>query len=52
MASSWIRRGEYISIEDEMRKIDQITVEEVRDCAKRHPLRPEVVAFAIAPGEE
>ena len=52
MASSWIRRGEYISIEEEMSKIDKITVDEVRDCAKRHPLRPEVVSFAVAPGGE
>ena len=52
MASSWIRRKEYISIEDEMKKIDAITVEDVRSCAERHPLRPEVVSFAISDDED
>ena len=48
MASSWLRRGEYMSIEEEMKKIDAITVEHVRACAENHPLRPEVVSFAVS----
>ena len=48
MAASWLRRKEYISIEDEMKKIDAITVEDIRECARRYPLRPDVVSIALA----
>ena len=48
MAASWLRRKEYISIEDEMKKIDAITVDDIRECARRYPLRPDVVSIALA----
>ena len=51
MAASWLRRKEYISIEDEMTRIDAIRVEDIRDCAEKYPLRPAVVSTALAKPE-
>lgn len=51
MAATWLRRGEYLSIEDEMMRIDSIDVERIRSCVKEHPLRPKVVCFALDEGD-
>ena len=50
MAATWLRREEYISIEDEMKHIDAIDVDLIRSCAEKYPLRPKVVSIAV--GEE
>ena len=50
MASTWIRRREYLSIEDEMRRIDAITVDDIRECARKYPLRPGVISLALSNG--
>jgi hypothetical protein len=50
MAATWLRRKEYISIEDEMKHIDAIDVDLIRSCADQYPLRPKVVSIAV--GEE
>jgi predicted Zn-dependent peptidase len=52
MAATWIRRKEYLSIEDEMKHIDAIEVDQVRVCAEKYPLRPKVVSIAVGEGVE
>ena len=47
MATTWLRRQEYLSIEEEMKRIDAITVEEMRRCVEMYPLRPKVVSMAL-----
>lgn len=47
MATTWLRRQEYLSIENEMKRIDAISVEDVRRCAEQYPLRPSVVSVAL-----
>ncbi len=46
MASAWLRRGSYVPIEEEMRRIDAVTIEDLRACAEKYPLEPSVIARA------
>ena len=46
LASGWLRRGTYVPIEEEMRRIDAITIEDLRACAMKYPLEPSVVTRA------
>lgn len=47
MAITWLRRQEYLSIEEEMKRIDAITVEDMRRCVEKYPLRPNIVSMAM-----
>lgn len=47
LASAWLRRGTYVPIEEEMRRMDAITIKDLRDCALKYPLEPNVVARAL-----
>ena len=46
LASAWLRRGTYVSIEEEMRRLDDVTIDDLRKCALKYPLKPSVVARA------
>ena len=46
IAANWIRRGSYTTLEEEMKKIDQVTIEDVIDCSKSFPMDPCVIARA------
>ena len=46
LASAWLRRGTYVPIEEEMRRMDAVTIEDLRACALKYPLEPSVVSRA------
>ena len=46
LASGWLRRGTYVPIEEEMRRIDAVTIEDLRACALKYPMEPSVVTRA------
>ena len=37
LASGWLRRGTYVPIEEEMSRIDAVTIEDLRACALKYP---------------
>ena len=46
LASGWLRRETYVPIEEEMRRIDAVTIEDLRACAMKYPLEPSVITRA------
>ena len=46
IAANWIRRGTYTTLEQEMKLLDQVTIEDVIDCSKVFPMNPSVIARA------
>ena len=47
IAASWLRRHEYTPVEEELRRFDAITLEDLRQCAEKFPLKPTVTSFAL-----
>lgn len=48
VASNWVRRNEYTTIEQDMAAIDGVTVDDLIDLSKRYPMTPTVVARACS----
>ena len=51
IASDWICRNQYFTIDDEINILKSVTLDEINDMAKRFPLNP-AVRFAVGPNEE
>lgn len=51
IASDWICRNQYFTLDDEINVLKSVTLDEINDIAKRFPLRP-AVRFAVGPNEE
>ncbi|MEC9158132.1 MAG: pitrilysin family protein [Planctomycetota bacterium] len=52
IAGNWLRRGTYTTIEEEMSRIDAVTVEDLVECSRRFPMTPLVTARAVNGGSE
>ena len=50
VAGNWLRRGTYTSIEEEMSRIDAVTIEDLVECSRRFPMTPLVTARAVNDG--
>lgn len=50
IAASWLRQEEYVPLEEEMKRIDAITVEDLRVCAEKYPITPKVTSMALGDG--
>lgn len=48
IAANWLRRGTYTTLEEEMERIDRITIDDVLDCSRRFPMKPMVVSRATS----
>ena len=46
VASNWIRRQEYTTIEEDMAAIDDVTIDDIIELSKVYPMEPLVVAHA------
>ena len=51
IASDWICRNQYFTLDDEINVLKSVTLDEINDMAKRFPLRP-AVRFAVGPNED
>ena len=47
IAACWLRRHEYIPLEEEMKRIDEITIDDLRECAVKYPLTPKITSTAV-----
>ena len=47
----WNYHGEYRSLEDELRRINDVTLDELRKVYQAHPMSPVVVGHMTPPGE-
>jgi predicted Zn-dependent peptidase len=47
IAACWLRQQEYVPLEEEMKRIDAITVEDLRVCADKFPITPSVTSTAL-----
>ena len=47
IAANWLRRRTYTTLEEEMRRIDLVTIKDVIDCAGLFPMKPSVISRAL-----
>ena len=50
IASDWVCRNQYFTIDDEINILKSVTLDEINDMAKRFPLNPSV-RFVVGPNE-